>query len=1169
MSSNRKILPFLVALTAFMAGGASPPALSQSNEIKQFDIAPQSLESALLEFSEKAGLQLVVASKSLEGVESPGFRGAGTAQRVLAALMEGIDLRYNTIGATVTITDDGAGRQKDTDSGRDPDNGTQAKENLEASEPEAPEEDRASLSDTVSGEEQAPLELPSLTVRTGSMLISDASKLTRHTTIFSREEIELSGVSRLHEFLARLPGNINTPNNVGAGNFLEGQNFGLGKNLFAGNSVNLRGLGAQYTLLLIDGRRPTKGGQFGDIFDVSNIPLNRVARIEILYDGAAAIYGADAVGGVINIITDRDYEGTSLAATHETTEDGGGGRFSVNLGHTFNWLRGSLTIDLAHESQDGIDGAQRDIRFINSLPVAPGSPGNVGFGIDRVVPSPLFYVKDIDGDGQTTSRTGIDPDFAAAYDGHFGVPPGFFSSLLQGERIRADLPGIGFSYELFALFSPGGFLNPTDFGYTPVYQAGVPSGYTGAQPLSIYDFDEGFPLNELPLQRGYSLTPEDKKNSISIAVDHDLTDVITFAGTLTYGQTEKFVQTSNGVQLVTIGSPDAFPRAVNPFGVSAAYSLFTNLPQQSQMIDQESNSMSASIGWQVNEQWHLNFSAGYSSSTNESISINSANSSLFNFIAAGGRRKFDGGQLIVEEPDPSLNIFAPELGFASREAYLAQALLDGTAAVVKSRSADTEIRLQGSLFELPAGNLLSAIAAGYRREDTRLLSDISGLRSTSISLGIPEQTGFQTSDFDEDFGDSAISLAAELVIPIADSVTRMFPGSGLLLNVQARAEDYSNIEDNEYNWAVGFNWEHTEWFTTRWNRSYSVRVPAAVRFAREENLRRSALSVYDESRLSIRGFLPVHFLTGAAPGLRPERNYLQSLSFIFKPLPIPGLEINLNLYASKTVDQIRQPATRLRFTQTELSDSSFVDSHPLLAPNPADGVDLIVDTRETNAGSTENRGADIELNYRYSSRFGLWFATLRHNYVARNTVRESSFCDGGACFTVDGDRQNTQPVDTVGTLDGSLNLISVAEPLPEHRSSLIITWSLRGLDVTVDTTFTSETSIISEKKLTEFNPATFQPIVISSVIERTTVPAQSVNLRVGYDFSGGLFSVPGWLESTQVSLTVTSLYARKSGIEDRVISSSFEGLVPFEELSNLVHINPRGRTLILNFSTTF
>ena len=115
----------------------------------------------------------------------------------------------------------------------------------------------------------------------------------------------------------------------------------------------------------------------------------------------------------------------------------------------------------------------------------------------------------------------------------------------------------------------------------------------------------------------------------------------------------------------------------------------------------------------------------------------------------------------------------------------------------------------------------------------------------------------------------------------------------------------------------------------------------------------------------------------------------------------------------------------------------------------------------------------------------------------------------------------------MGTLDGSLNLISVAEPLPEHRSSLIITWSLRGLDVTVDTTFTSETSIISEKKLTEFNPATFQPIVISSVIERTTVPAQSVNLRVGYDFSGGLFSVPGWLESTQVSLTVTSLYARR------------------------------------------
>lgn len=1115
------------AVVAWLIFGAVHASADQP-----FDVPEQPLAKAVLEFSRQANVDVLASGKLLEGKQSVAVKGEIAPIDALRQLLGDSQLAF-------TQESDGS---------------------FTVHEPEtAPDDEAAGEESLESGSGDSPLELRDVIV-TGSQLINDANKLTRQTTIFTREEIEASGLVRLHEFLERLPNNVNAPNNVGAGNFLEGENFGLGKNLFASNSANIRGLGAQYTLILIDGRRPAKGGQFSDVVDISNIPLSRIKRIEILYDGAAAIYGADAVGGVINIITNREYDGTSLTATYESTEEGGGNRFNVHVARTFQWMRGSMTVDFSHERQDGIDGAQRDIRFINSLPVAPGKPGNLGFGTDLVVPSPLFYVKDLDGDGQTTSRTGIDPEFAAAYDGHFGAPPGFFSSGVQGERIRADLPGIGLSYNLFALFSPGGFISPEDFGYTPVFAVGIPAGYTGARPLSIWDFEEGFALNMRPLQQGYSLTPEDDKNSISISIDHDISDDLVFSGTLAYGRADKFVQTSNGVRLVTIASPDAFPAAADPFGVSAAYSLYTGLPQQSQVIEQESDSASATLTWRMTDQWDMTVSGGYSASANESLTINQVNSAVFSFLAAGGGRRFEDGQLVITEPDPSLNIFAPDLGYATREQYLAEALLEGLGAKAEARLIDTDIRIQGPLYELPAGNVLSAFTVGYRREDSSIASSVLGLRSTSSSLGFPQGTGYQSGDFDDDFGDDVVSLAAEFTVPVRDS---------FLINLQARGEQYSNIEDRSENWSIGFNWEPADWFIIRWNRSYSVRVPAAVRFAREESLRRGSVLTYDSSRLNPAGFLPVQIRVGANKGMRPERNYLSSVSFIFKPAPMPGLEVKLNIYQSDTVDQIRNPADRLRFTDAELADPGFVNAHPLLAPGAADGVALIVDSREINTGSTDNRGIDFEVNYRINSAWGAWYATLRHNYVLKNIVTESAFCGAGICFDIDGNRQNGEPIDTVATLDRSLNLISVIEPLAEHRASLIVTWSLRGLDVALDTIYTSNTSIISEKKITEFNPETRQPVTLSSVIERTTLPPRSLNLRVGYNFSGDLIPAPGWLKKTRLSLTVTNLYERKSGIEDRVISSSFEGLVPFEELSNLTNLNPRGRTFTLNIATTF
>ena len=132
-------------------------------------------------------------------------------------------------------------------------------------------------------------------------------------TVIDRDAIELSGESSVAELLR------NTTLNT-FGSFRP--QSGSSAQSFAG--VSLRGLGEDRTVVLIDGRRAPRGTQVGGANDLNLIPLAAVERIEILSDGASAIYGADAIGGVVNIITRKDYEGVQLRYTWTNPKREGG-----------------------------------------------------------------------------------------------------------------------------------------------------------------------------------------------------------------------------------------------------------------------------------------------------------------------------------------------------------------------------------------------------------------------------------------------------------------------------------------------------------------------------------------------------------------------------------------------------------------------------------------------------------------------------------------------------------------------------------------------------------------------------------------------------------------------------------------------------------------------------
>jgi iron complex outermembrane recepter protein len=144
--------------------------------------------------------------------------------------------------------------------------------------------------------------------------------------VIGRDQIDASGYGRVEDVLATVTQNFNRANAaVGEPGFF---------NLNRGAEVQLRGLGVGTTLTLVNGQRQGASGYQGTFTDVSTIPVSAIERIEILPEGTAALYGSDAIGGVVNIILRRNFEGIEAHVRGSATDGGATERSAaLLLGH--------------------------------------------------------------------------------------------------------------------------------------------------------------------------------------------------------------------------------------------------------------------------------------------------------------------------------------------------------------------------------------------------------------------------------------------------------------------------------------------------------------------------------------------------------------------------------------------------------------------------------------------------------------------------------------------------------------------------------------------------------------------------------------------------------------------------------------------------------------------
>ncbi|WIO75095.1 TonB-dependent receptor [Porticoccaceae bacterium LTM1] len=1143
---SKKRLSLAVAATLSLSTVAFASA---SDERMQLNIKSQKATPALLELSKKTGSLIIVEP----GIESNSILPAIVGE---LTLVEALDILLTGSGLTYQVASDGSIVVASEENGKNQGGEEKAQEKNEVEE----------------------------VVVTGSRLVQDPGKLTRQVTVISREELEASGMSRLDEYLRRLPQNVNAPTNVASGTFESGATFGRGKNVYAGSGVNLRGLGEQYTLVLIDGRRPAKGGLYGDVADISSIPVDQVERIEILYDGAAAIYGADAVGGVINIITNREFEGTQVSVDVTRTEDGGADELNFGLGHTFNFDNGSLTINGNYLTRDPLAGTQREIQF-TPLPAAgqgfalsndeglvlhPSSPANIGtgFSYDQV----LMFVKDVDGDGKTDNEALNER-----------VPGGQMVPNSWGGTRRIDN-------------------TPPDADYLPVYTLQLPDG-AGLDALSLYDIVENtsvelpvagaafeeilttmrarFPLGENSYQvgKGYSLLPEDDTISGGLSYTYDFSKDLRVNLAARYSKSSRQSATRNDAHQdrVLANVPN------NPFFSHFLFNYTDDLPQTTQKAETENRSLSGGIDYDLNPDWSMQFGFGVSESERTSDKWNSVDGSALRNAVNGRYYDSDLRQYV----ENGLGYFKPYFGYSGPEEYVSALTIPFIHTSTETKSLDMDISVTGVLATLPAGDMRTNVILSHAETSTNVYSEKF---SDTLSTGAG-YTGGVT--FNEQTERKRTGLGVELSAPVIDS---------LLMNVNGRYEQYGNIDESALNWAAGLNWEPVEWMTVRLNRTHSTILPNSMVSNSSTRLISTSFYLRDEARNYLPGYprVPAYYISGGRDGLRPETNFGTSLGFIFRPLD--GMEVQLNLTESNTSDRIGKPNVNTAYTPSELLPESIVNNPALYqvqngrviiddktwvertqtarqtAEPLIDGA-YVFDLREANMGAVSSRSADFRVRYRASTDLGDWFLTYTHQYTFEHQVDPGEFCLGDACTTssqvydfssrtVIMDPTDT-PFDQVGNIDRRLRSTRGYYPLPEHRGALDISWTYRGLSANVQTSIQSETSIIEEEYRKGLD-SSHQYIYRTNLNRITTKAATPVNFNLGYDFSGDLFSAPRWLSTTRINFQINNLFYFKAKVSREVLSQEFEP-DEFEATRSFspYGVDPYGRTMRLKITTTF
>ncbi|MHB1056718.1 MAG: TonB-dependent receptor domain-containing protein [Rhodanobacter sp.] len=312
---------------------AQAQTAAAAESLQQYDVPAGALSAALAAWGAQSDRQLVFSPGLVAGKQSRGVSGRHGAEQALTQLLAGTGLAWKRInGQTYAL--EHAPPPQPVDAHQKPGSKSRA------------------LSSTAV---EKVTQLGAVSV-TGTRIRGGVT--ASPTITIGAQQIRDEGFTDLGEVIRSVPQNFNGGQNPGVTDDA-GAGGVYNANITGGSAANLRGIGQDATLTLLNGRRMSYGG-YDQAVDISAIPVEAVNRIEIVTDGASAIYGSDAVGGVVNVMLKRDFDGVAVGTRFGKASEGGltTREYNVTAGRT--WSTGGLIATWKKESNDPIYADQRD-----------------------------------------------------------------------------------------------------------------------------------------------------------------------------------------------------------------------------------------------------------------------------------------------------------------------------------------------------------------------------------------------------------------------------------------------------------------------------------------------------------------------------------------------------------------------------------------------------------------------------------------------------------------------------------------------------------------------------------------------------------------------------------------------------------------------------------------
>jgi len=948
-------------------------ATPASAQVRAFNIQAGSLKSALDAYARQSGRQVIYRTDEVRGVQSPGATGSLTAEGALDALLArtGFSYRVDGSGAVAIV--------------RSPEHASLP---LDQSAPAAVASTAASGSIVV----------------TGSRVHRPNDESPTPIVSVRGEEFFQTGRTAIGETLNDLPSMRSTVSQSNS------TRIGGGAGL---NMLDLRGLGIDRTLVLQNGRRHIPGGPFTTAVDVDTIPTDLIDRVDIVTGGSSAVYGSDAIAGVVNFILKRDYDGIQLRGQDGISRHGDAGQqyLSALAGKNFAGGRGNIAANFEYSHQD--DWYESDRPAYRNL---------------------AFYLQ-------------TDFDEPGAPNGSDGIPD---------RTLFRDIRYIGFSNGgQYIVFEPGPDGNVPAYNFQPDGTLALQTGdRVGLPPFAFYNGGNGSNLLE---GKQIGLSPDVRRYNFNVLGHFTVSDAFEPFIEAKYVRVDAFGSSLGSFFSAGLWGPREVYSTDNPFLTEQARDFikqtlglgpgedspfyfgrnFADLGPLVQNNRRETYRIVGGVRGTFNGDWTYELSANAARVKSRTTDPGNVNIQRFLLAIDAVRDPVTGEIVCRSKIDPTAAVayeFANNPEFAQAElaqdvaqcsplnpfgeGNVSQAAKDYIFAQTESRARITQFVLNGYLtgdssqwFELPGGPVGFVVGGEYRRETFRDVQDALLQSGITFNTGEPpfEPPSFAVKEL---FGELRVPILAKR--PFFDELT---------LNAAGRVADYKGKTGTVFAWNAGAEWAPVHDLRFRVNQSRAVRAPNLVEIYqplgqsfvnegltedpcalhnigagssnREANCRAAGVPAgYDFTYIS-----SFPYLSGGNPDLRAETSDSLTIGAVAQPRFVPGLSLSVDYYDIKVKDVITTPsvqailnscydAANIENQFCALFQRNLTGSTLPTGEIPGQIIDNSLRLVPLNYAALKVRGIDLEAHYRRNLP---GFALLDTRLIYTRALQNDSF----------------------------------------------------------------------------------------------------------------------------------------------------------------------------------